>query len=100
VFTQAVRHRDFFLPPDVGEPGPADDADLPHAFVGVVIATLVLPPEGIASVRAAARDRVQVSFNLAYGSAIASIGPTVPAIAVAKIWLDGPRWDRSSPDVC
>ena len=63
---------------------------LTHAFVGVVIATLVLLPEGIAAVRAAARDRVQVSFNLAYGSAIASIGLTIPAIAVAKIWLDGP----------
>jgi Ca2+:H+ antiporter len=133
VFTQTVRHRDFFLPPDTGEPGPADDgehappptereawtslvllsvalvavvglakveshplekavdnAGLPHAFVGVVIATLVLLPEGIAAVRAAARDRAQVSFNLAYGSAIASIGLTVPVIAVAKIWLDGP----------
>ena len=40
--------------------------------------------------RAAAGDRIQVSFNLAYGSAMASIGLTVPAIAVAKIWLDGP----------
>ena len=67
-----------------------DNAGLPHAFVGVVIATLVLLPEGIAAVRAAARDRAQVSFNLAYGSAIASIGLTVPVIAVAKIWLDGP----------
>jgi Ca2+:H+ antiporter len=133
VFTQTVRHRDFFLPPDTGAPGPADDAahadpptareawtslvllgvalvavvglakveshplekavddaGLPHAFVGVVIATLVLLPEGIAAVRAAARDRAQVSLNLAYGSAIASIGLTVPVIAVAKIWLDGP----------
>ncbi len=61
---------------------------LPHAVVGVVIAMLVLLPESIAAVRAAARDRVQTSFNLAYGSAIASIGLTIPAIAVATIWLD------------
>ena len=30
------------------------------------------------------------SFNLALGSAMASIGLTIPAIAVASIWLDGP----------
>ncbi len=62
----------------------------PQAFVGVVIAMLVLAPESIAAVRAAARERVQVSLNLALGSAIASIGLTIPAIAVASIWLDGP----------
>ncbi len=63
---------------------------LPHAVVGVVIALLVLLPESIAAARAAFRDRVQTSFNLAYGSAMASIGLTIPAIAVASIWLDGP----------
>ncbi len=40
--------------------------------------------------RAAHRDEVQTSLNLAYGSAMASIGLTIPAIAVASIWLDGP----------
>jgi Ca2+:H+ antiporter len=62
----------------------------PHSFVGVVIALLVLLPETLAAVRAAARDRIQISFNLALGSAMASIGPTIPVIAVASIWLDGP----------
>jgi len=56
----------------------------------VVIALLVLLPETIAAVRAAARDRVQTSLNLALGSAMASIGLTIPAIAVAMIWLPGP----------
>ncbi len=65
-------------------------AGLPQELVGVVIAALVLLPEGISAVRAAADDRVQVSFNLAYGSAMASIGLTIPTIALAKIWLDGP----------
>ncbi len=65
-------------------------AGLPQAFVGVVIALLVLAPESIAAVRAAARGRTQTSLNLALGSAIASIGLTIPAIAVASIWLDGP----------
>jgi Ca2+:H+ antiporter len=131
VFTQTVRHRDFFLPRDVDPAGDehdrhdlpgnreaaisfllllvslvavvglakveskplehaVDDAGLPHAIVGVVIAALVLLPEGISAVRAAADDRVQVSFNLAYGSAMASIGLTIPTIALAKIWLDRP----------
>ncbi|MFC5187390.1 calcium:proton antiporter [Actinomadura harenae] len=65
-------------------------ANLPQAVVGVVIALLVLLPETIAAVRAAARDRLQTSLNLALGSAMASIGLTIPAIAVASIWLTGP----------
>jgi Ca2+:H+ antiporter len=138
VFTQTVRHRDFFLPvaadgtmrgpgdegageehadpPGVGaaivsgllllvslvavvglakvESHPIEDAvdtlGLPRSFVGVVIALLVLLPESLAAVRQALADRVQISLNLAYGSAMASIGLTIPAIAVASIWIDGP----------
>ncbi len=63
---------------------------LPQAVVGVVIALLVLLPESIAALNAARRDHTQVSLNLAYGSAMASIGLTIPAIAVASLWLDGP----------
>ena len=62
----------------------------PASAVGVVIALLVLLPESLAAVRNARRDRVQSSLNLAFGSAIASIGLTVPAVAVASIWLTGP----------
>ncbi len=65
-------------------------AGLPHAVVGVVIALLVLAPESLAAVRAARRNRMQISFNLAYGSAIASIGLTVPALALATVWLSTP----------
>lgn len=135
VFTQTVRHRDFFLPVESGKRGPKDDdgdghADppsardawislalllvalvavvglakvcspaiedgvaavgFPGAFVGVVIALTVLLPESIAATRAAARDNTQISLNLAYGSAMASIGLTIPAIAIASIWLEGP----------
>jgi Ca2+:H+ antiporter len=67
-------------------------AGLPQAVVGVVIALLILLPETLAAVRAARRGRTQVSLNLAYGSAIASIGLTVPSIAVATIWLEGPLY--------
>jgi Ca2+/H+ antiporter len=43
-------------------------------WLGVVIALLlVLLPEAIAAVRAAARDRVQTSLNLALGSATAGV---------------------------
>lgn len=62
----------------------------PPSFVGVVIALLVLLPETLAAVRAARRGRIQTSLNLAYGSAMASIGLTIPTIALAMIWLDGP----------
>jgi Ca2+:H+ antiporter len=62
----------------------------PQSFVGVVIALLVLAPETLAAARAARRDRLQISLNLAFGSAMASIGLTIPAIAIASIWLEGP----------
>jgi Ca2+:H+ antiporter len=65
-------------------------AGAPLSVVGVAIALLVLLPETLAAVRAAARNRLQTSFNLAMGSALASIGLTIPAIAVAMIWLPGP----------
>ena len=64
-------------------------AGLPQAVVGVVIALLVLLPESLAAYRAARRNRTQVSVNLAFGSAMASIGLTIPAIAVASIFIDG-----------
>ncbi|MBE1877750.1 calcium:proton antiporter [Myceligenerans pegani] len=67
-------------------------AGLPYTVVGVVIALMVLAPESIAAVRNAARNRVQTSLNLAYGSAMASIGLTIPTIAVAMIWLPGELW--------
>ncbi|MFL6065763.1 MAG: calcium:proton antiporter [Friedmanniella sp.] len=63
---------------------------LPPSFVGVVIALLVLLPETLAASRNALRDRVQTSLNLALGSAMASIGLTIPVIALATIWIDVP----------
>ena len=134
VFTQTVRHRDFFLPvaqrgqrslfedeshaepPSISSAlvslalllvalvavvGLAEQespaiahavaaAGFPRSFVGVVIAALVLLPETLAAVRAARQGRIQTSLNLAYGSAMASIGLTIPAIALASIWIKGP----------
>jgi len=59
----------------------------PASFVGVVIALLVLAPETLSATRSALRDRIQISLNLAYGSAMASIGLTIPTMALASVWL-------------
>lgn len=65
-------------------------AGLPHAVVGVVIALVVLMPEGLTAIRAARRGSQQTAFNLAYGSAIASIGLTIPVMATISPWLPVP----------
>jgi len=65
-------------------------AGLPPTVIGIVIAMLVLAPETWAAVRAARSDRLQTSLNLALGSALASIGLTIPAVAILSIALDRP----------
>ena len=65
-------------------------AGAPKAVIGVVIAALVLLPEALAAVRAARDNRLQTSLNLALGSALASIGLTIPAVAVLSIVLGTP----------
>jgi len=128
VFVQSVRHRDYFLPADVGNetthaaPVPtrialiclglllisligvvglakslapsieaaAQSANAPAGVVGVAIALLVLLPESWAALRAAAANRVQTSLNLALGSALASIGLTIPAVAAVSVFLGLP----------
>ncbi|HWJ34320.1 MAG TPA: hypothetical protein VNR70_03595 [Steroidobacteraceae bacterium] len=59
----------------------------PDAIVGVVIAGIVLLPEGLAALRAARQNRLQTSLNLALGSALASIGLTIPAVSVLSLWM-------------
>jgi Ca2+:H+ antiporter len=65
-------------------------AGAPPSMIGVVIALLVLLPETWAALRAALANRLQTSFNLALGSALASIGLTIPVVAVASILFDFP----------
>lgn len=57
----------------------------PQALVGVIIAVIVLLPEGLAAVRAARLNRLQTSLNLALGSALASIGLSIPTVAIVSI---------------
>jgi Ca2+:H+ antiporter len=65
-------------------------AGAPQAVIGVAIAALVLLPEATAAMRAALANRLQTSMNLALGSALACIGLTIPAVALASVWLDLP----------
>jgi Ca2+/H+ antiporter len=84
--------------------------------VGVIVAGVVLLPEGLAALRAARANRLQTSLNLALGSALASIGLTIPAVAIVSL-LTGltltlgidqksrcsspaPRWPRAAPPSC
>ena len=65
-------------------------AGAPRAVVGIVIALLVLLPETTAATLAARSNRLQTSMNLAIGSALASIGLTIPVVVVASIIFDLP----------
>lgn len=62
----------------------------PKTVIGIAIAMLVLLPEGYAAVRAARANRLQSSLNLALGSALASIGLTIPTVAAFAIFFDLP----------
>ena len=65
-------------------------AGLPHSLVGVVIASVVLLPEGMSAMKAALANRLQTSINLALGSALASIGLTIPSVAVVSLVIGRP----------
>jgi len=65
-------------------------AGLPQAVIGISVAFLVLLPETVAAVRAARADRLQTSMNLALGSALATIGLTVPAVVAASLLFNLP----------
>jgi len=60
----------------------------PLSAVGVIIAAVVLLPESVAAVRAARANRLQTSLNLALGSALATIGLTIPVIGLLAVIFD------------
>ncbi|MDR3489412.1 MAG: ionic transporter y4hA [Bradyrhizobium sp.] len=125
LYTQTIRHRDYFI----GEAaGVADDGahasnrtfllsvllllvsllavvllakkfslvvdagtaliGAPPAFAGILVALLILLPESVAAISAARKNDLQKSINLALGSSLATIGLTIPAVAVAAYALD------------
>ena len=60
----------------------------PHAVVGILIACLVLLPESFTAIRQAMDNKMQNSFNLALGSGLASVGLTIPVVAVLSVVFD------------
>lgn len=65
-------------------------AGLPHTVTGIVIAALVLLPETMAAIQLARNNRIQISFNLALGSALATIGLTIPTVAIISLIFNLP----------
>lgn len=65
-------------------------AGAPKSVIGIVIAALVLLPEGLAAFLSSRANRLQTSMNLALGSALASIGLTIPAVAVVSLVMHVP----------
>jgi Ca2+:H+ antiporter len=125
LYTQTIRHRDYFIIEGDGaadDAGPASSRTLmlsvvlllvsllavvllakkfslvvdagaaaigaPPAFAGILVALLILLPESVAAIAAARKNDLQKSINLALGSSLATIGLTIPAVAVAAFALD------------
>jgi Ca2+:H+ antiporter len=125
LYTQTIRHRDYFVQGAGGSSvhaEPASSAGLslsiglllisllavvllakkfslvvdataaligaPPAFAGILVALLILLPESVAALAAARKNDLQKSINLALGSSLATIGLTIPAVAVAAYTLD------------
>jgi Ca2+:H+ antiporter len=64
--------------------------ELPPTVVGILVAMIVLLPETWAAIRAARANRLQTSMNLAIGSALASIGLTIPVVVTAAVMFNLP----------
>jgi Ca2+:H+ antiporter len=125
LYTQTIRHRDYFIIEGDGGAGDAGHTSTrtlmlsivlllvsllavvllakkfslvvdagaaaigaPPAFAGILVALLILLPESIAAIAAARKNDLQKSINLALGSSLATIGLTIPAVAVAAYALD------------
>jgi Ca2+:H+ antiporter len=60
-------------------------ASLPAALGGLLVAVLVLSPEGMAAIKAALNNKLQRSINVTFGSALATIALTVPAVLIISL---------------
>jgi len=125
LYTQTIRHRDYFVQGDAGAAGATSALPnrmlvlsivlllvsllavvllakkfslvvdvvtamigAPPAFAGVLVALLILLPEGVSAIAAARNNDLQKSINLALGSSLATIGLTIPAVGVVTYALD------------
>jgi Ca2+:H+ antiporter len=60
--------------------------DAPPELAGLLVALLILAPEGLAALRGALANQLQRAVNVALGSAAATIGLTVPAVLAIGLW--------------
>jgi Ca2+:H+ antiporter len=58
---------------------------MPQEFGGAIIAALVLAPEGIGAIRADLRNHLQRAINILFGSVLATIGLTIPAVLTISL---------------
>jgi Ca2+:H+ antiporter len=70
--------------------GVVDGLGLPRAFAGLVVATIILAPEALATVQAANTRQMQRALNLSLGAALSTIGLTVPAVLLVSLLTGHP----------
>src|SRR6516165_4661470 len=93
LYTQTIRHRDYFVTEDAGftedaEPISMARLGLDFALLLISLLGVILLAKSVAAVAAARKNELQKSINLALGSSVATIGLTIPAVAVAAYLLD------------
>ena len=63
---------------------------MPQAFGGAIIAALVLSPEGLGGITASLHNQLQRSINILFGSVLATIGLTIPAVLMIGLLTKRP----------
>ena len=76
LITVILLKEEFAIPLDNG----IEKFHMPQALGGAIIAALVLSPEGLGAVRAGLGNQLQRSINILFGSVLATIGLTIPAV--------------------
>ncbi|UXE67178.1 MAG: ionic transporter y4hA [Chryseotalea sp. WA131a] len=62
-----------------------EEIGAPREIVGILIASIILLPEGISAVNAARKNQLQQGLNLSLGSSLATIGLTLPTVSFISI---------------
>ncbi|MEM6049672.1 sodium-potassium/proton antiporter ChaA [Erwinia sp. P7711] len=58
------------------------ELNAPEQFTGFLVALLILSPEGLGAIKAVLANQVQRAMNLFFGSVLATISLTVPAVTI------------------
>lgn len=59
--------------------------DAPKALTGLIVAILIFAPEGLAAIRAVLANDLQRAINMYFGSVLATISLTVPAVVIISV---------------